>query len=532
MATKKEIQGDEQLHSSLNVLAKSSFIVFGGIVLSKIFTYLYRVMIARGFGPEGYGLYALMVMMVGWFVTFADMGFSHGILRYTSLYRGKNQIKKIQYLYRFNQHVLTIPSIILGIALFVFSDFIALHYFNNASFSVFLKIASILVPLTVYTYLYLGIIRAYEKISWYSFIFNIVQNVAKVAALGILIWVGAGLISIPWSNVAGTLGMFLVAYLLCKRYLPELFKRSRISSSEKRTIRKEVIAYSLPLLFFSIVSTIFYWIDSFSIGYYKGAAAVGLYNAAVPIVLFLSIAPELFMQLFFPLVNREYGKNNHALVKELSKQVVKWIYLVNLPLFILMFFFPGTAINLLFGAEYLEAATALRILAVGGIISSLFTVSNQLMSAIGKTKLILGNIVAACLLNALLNALFIPLPSIGFIENGLGINGAALATVISLMVLNLLLMIQSWNALKFIPFRRKLATITLSALIPTLLLLIAERGLESTLGKALVLSTGFFLVYLLLILLTKSLDANDWKVITSTFKKFKQRSFSPSPEEH
>ena len=56
------------LDKSLKLLVKTSVIVFIGIALSKILTYGYRVIIARHYGPEVYGLFSLSLMIVGWFI--------------------------------------------------------------------------------------------------------------------------------------------------------------------------------------------------------------------------------------------------------------------------------------------------------------------------------------------------------------------------------------------------------------------------------------------------------------------------------
>ena len=53
---------------SLVLLVKSSFVVFVGLFFSKICTYGYRIVVARYYGPEVYGLFALSLMVIGWFI--------------------------------------------------------------------------------------------------------------------------------------------------------------------------------------------------------------------------------------------------------------------------------------------------------------------------------------------------------------------------------------------------------------------------------------------------------------------------------
>ena len=59
------MENNNEFDSNLKLIAKSSVIVFAGIFLSKIFTYLYRIIIAREFGPEAYGLFSLALVISG-----------------------------------------------------------------------------------------------------------------------------------------------------------------------------------------------------------------------------------------------------------------------------------------------------------------------------------------------------------------------------------------------------------------------------------------------------------------------------------
>jgi len=489
-------------------------IVFLGVAFSKILTYTYRIIIARGFGPEHYGVFAIAMMIVGWFITFADLGFSNGLMRYLSLYRGQNRQNDSQYVFRYSLLVLGIPSILLGLVLFFGSDFIATSLFHNAELSMFLKLFSILVPVTIYGNIFLSALRAYEEIHWYSFIFNISQNVMKVVSLGLLILIGAGSLSVPISYVTGIVTILVIALYASKKTTGFLFNSpKKIAITKKKSLRREFTRYSISLLFFSIVAVIFYWIDTFSLGYLKGAEQVGLYNAAVPIVLLLGLAPELFMQLFLPLITKEFGRKKMSLVIQLTKQVTKWVFIINLPAFLLICVFPEAAINILFGAQYLPAAPALRILSFGGLISSVITVLNQLMMMIGKSKITLIDLSIASLINLILNFIFIPMNNILGIDNSSGIVGAALATVTSIIVLNTALVAQSKIYLNFIPFRRKMISIAISALIPFTIIWILHRYVPSGIISAIVLSILFFLMYLVLIFITKALDEHDLAIV-------------------
>lgn len=511
----------QKLDSSLKLLVKTSFVVFIGVLISKILGYVFRVLVARHYGPEVYGLFSLAVMIAGWFIAISALGLSEGILRFIPLYRGKEEGEKIRYIFKFVLSIFAITSILSGILLYFLSGFISTNIFHNPGLVGFLKIFSFVIPATVLAYPFLSSLRAFEEIKSYSFIFNIIQNVAKVSLLVLFVILGINSDSVSLSYLLGTLVMLAGSYYICKNKIPHLFYKDGFKKIDRTSLKRELFGYSIPIMFFGIVSIVFYWIDSFSIGFYKSAIEVGFYNAAVPIALLLGVVPELFMQLFFPLITREYSKKNMKLIEDLSKQVAKWVLLVNLPIFAIIIAFPGAVINLFFGAEYLVAENALRILAIGALISSLFIISNNLVSMIGKSKLVLMNVVIASLVNLILNAILVPMPQIGFIENSLGLNGAAIATLISIIVFNILFVSEAYYHLSIVPLKRKMVNAIVSAAIPTLLLFYARTMLPSNdLLTLVLLCASFLAVYGILIIATGALDENDAMIIRSAWKKF------------
>ena len=171
---------EEKINSSLKLLVKSSIIIFMGLILSKILTYLYRIIIARFYGPEIYGIFSLAVMILGWFVAISSFGFTDGLLRYVSWYRGKKQNDKIRYILKFSIIILLFSGIISAITLFLLAEYISINFFHNPELIIFLKIFSFLIPVSLFANIFLFVLQSFEKISWHSFILNILQNCRKL----------------------------------------------------------------------------------------------------------------------------------------------------------------------------------------------------------------------------------------------------------------------------------------------------------------------------------------------------------------
>lgn len=504
---------NNEVNTGLKTLAKTSVIVLIGIFLSKLFTYLYRIVIARYYGPEVYGIFSLALIVLGFFIAFSSLGLTEGLARFSSFYRGKKQFDRIRYLFKKMTIILGISSLFSGVVLFLSAEFISINLFHTESMIIFLRIFSILIPLTIITNVFLNLIKSFEKVGWYSSIWNILQNVVKFAALLIFIFLGVKEKAIIFSYTLGIFSMLLAAYFVCKYKIKEIFGLYHLKKPEKKEIIHEVFSYSWPVLFSGLINSLFYWTDSSIIGYLMQPSDVGLYNAATPLVGLMAIIPVMFSQLFFPLITKYFSQEKYYVINELSKQVGKWVFILTLPVFMIIFLFPGTIINLFFGSEYLPAVNVLRILSVGGMFSSFTFLLIDLISMAGKSKLIFFNMLFCSILNLVLDI---------FLVKRFGIEGAAIATTIVWILLTIILVVEVKSYVHILPFRKKMIRIFLISLIPASLILLIKNFLDLDLIGAILFGSFFILSYVLLVFLTGCLDKTDIAIFKDIIGKLKK----------
>jgi O-antigen/teichoic acid export membrane protein len=495
---------EKQLESSLKILAKTSAIVFIGVFLSKLFTYLYRIVIARYLGPEVYGIFSLAFIIISLAIAISSLGLGEGVMRYISYYRGKNERMKISFIFHKSLRIIFISSIFFALVLFLSSDIIAIKLFHNIDLVLYLKLFSLSLPFSVIGLVFIYTLRAFEKIKLYTLLNNVLPAGLRLLFISVIIFLGFKINAVIFSYVVSVICTFVIAFYITKVSLPKIFGTFKISERKKIILSRELFTYSWPIMVLGFINGIFYWIDSFTIGFFQDTYYVGLYNSAVPIVALLGIASELFMQLFFPLITKEYSKGNMELISQTSKQVSKWIFIINLPVFILLIFFPGAAINILFGSEYLTAESALRILAVGGFAGIFVPLLSNIISMSGRSKLLLSNIVIVSIFNLILNIILIPI---------YGINGAAFSTSLSWIILSVVLFFEVFKIAGFIPLRRRIFSIILSIIVPTTVLYLLKGYVVLNIFGLIMLVFLFLAIYILSILLFKGFDRNDLMII-------------------
>ncbi len=502
----------ENIKNALRLLAKSSALILISTIVAKLLSYLYRVAIARTLGPAEYGLFSLALVISSLFITFSSLGLNEGLLRYIPLYRGKKEAAKLTRLIRSSFLILTLASVCAGALLFIFARPIALSFFHNQDLVIYLRFFSILIPLTTISNGLIYTLRAFEKMQVYALLNFIIPNITRVIFLAAFLFIGWKSGAIIASSLIAAGIVFLGAYLACKHLVIRLLKKSNAQSNPR--ILHEVLVYSWSAFLVIISAELLYWTDTFVIGYFKDATAVGYYNAALPIAALLTTIPMLFISLYFPLIVKAYARKNMIFIRELSKQVIKWILMLTIPLALLIIAFPNAFITILFGADYLAAKTSLQLLTVGAVFVSIGIIAGNLISMMGKPRILLAHISIGLLVNVVLDILLVP---------RYGISGAAFAT----MLVNILLMfsyfVQVKRQLGMFPFRRKLLLVPVAAGAALLILIFLYQFIEKTLGMKLILLGVFVLIYIAFLFLFRALDRNDLMIVQSIKNKLFNR---------
>lgn len=494
----------------LKKLARTSFFIIFIIGSSKILSYFYRVVVAREFGSEVFGLFSLATTIITITAGIFSLGFGDSIVRYASVMLAKKEYSKLKSILIHALLTATISSIFILSVYFFFSNYLAINIYKKQDLAVYLKILALYLPVFFFSNIFLGYLRAQEKIKMYSFLGGSFQNLLKLALLFILLYLGFKERALMYSYFLPLFIVLALAFLLTRKDMNMIFKSKSLKKKERRKILFEFLNYSWPLAFVSLILNVYYLIDSLIVGYFYDSSYVGYYSAAITVTYLFAMSQDLFMQLFFPLMSKEYANKKYSTIKETSKQITKWMYLLNIPLFFLMFYFPGVFLNIFFGSEFTVASNLLRVLSVGGIIAGFNGIFINLLSVKGNTRLILFDFFVFSVLNLVLDIYFL---------TKFGLIGVAIATVISYLLLSITLIYQVKKYFGFLPLKKDLIKITLVSLPPFIIMIFISNIIATSFLSLAGAFLVFSLVYLALLYLTKCFDNYDLLIIKAIFSK-------------
>jgi O-antigen/teichoic acid export membrane protein len=177
-----------------------------------------------------------------------------------------------------------------------------------------------------------------------------------------------------------------------------------------------------------------------------------------------------------------------------------------------MALFSSELIILLFGRQYETAGIALTILAFGNLVNSSTGYVNDILKSNGFTRTILYINVANLIANVILNILLIP---------RYGINGAAMATASSTIILNILLLIQAYRYENIHPFSRKMIySVIAGAASLAITYLVFKQIFTATPYWALIpAGILFYLVYLVVFIRIGGLTDYDREILLTIGRK-------------
>ncbi|HJM84324.1 MAG TPA: polysaccharide biosynthesis C-terminal domain-containing protein, partial [Candidatus Marinimicrobia bacterium] len=219
-----------------------------------------------------------------------------------------------------------------------------------------------------------------------------------------------------------------------------------ILSVNKGIFNRDLLNYSLPIMFMSILGTVLHWTDVIMLGYFTDPTTVGLYHPASRTAGIVRIILLSFSGIYGPLMAEMYAKRQNVEMNHLFKLVTRWITTFSLPFAILILLFPKK-IMLIFGSQFLQGYPILMILVSAAFIQAVFGIGGTTLNMTGFPKMNLLNTFIACGLNIGLNLYLIPT---------MGGMGAATATLITLSFIAFIRIIQNWKLLQLTPWSPKL----------------------------------------------------------------------------
>lgn len=280
---------------------------------------------------------------------------------------------------------------------------------------------------------------------------------------------------------------------------------------------KEFFQFSLAAVLTGVLSIFGVWSIRLIVGYYLSLSDVGIYQAASQASLLPAIIISAMNVSVMPMIAKLSSEKKRVNLENLYRVVTKWSWYLTLPIFIIFTFSSNEMLEVLFGFDYSQGGTILRLLLLGQFaLASTGPVGGILMmSGYQSDWLWIGGISLA----SSLGSGFLLIPRIGLL-------GGAAATVLGQLIANALGLIFVRYRVHVWPFDRRFIKILITSLATSgFLWFVVKLQFNNSLLKVIVI-TGIGLVLFLGGLLGFGLDAEDDDLLKSFAGRFRLRFIS------
>jgi O-antigen/teichoic acid export membrane protein len=489
------------LGAPLKAAVKGTTLVLAGMVAGRAMWFAIKVLIVRNLSVEDFGLYSLTLTILAVVSALAPLGAGAGAVRYITLHTGQDRREEARAVSRAALHIGLASSTAFFLLTFVLADLAARYVFYKPELTSSIRIIAVSVPLTVMTGLLLNILRSHGFIRPRVYYMDIGHPLYYLSFLGVL--------SLPGFSYKGVLFAYVLATALVFVSVASYgYGKLTISPVPLRKGReyRDILAFSLPLMAAGIGGLVMTWTDILMLGRYVASAEVGFYNIGMSLARLLLLVLMAAGFIFFPLAGEMFARGQRAELQRTYQVLTKWIFMATLPLFYVVFFFPETTIRFFFGPDLLQAALPLRILAAAFIFHVFVGPNILLLTAAGRSRPIMNIFLGTATLNVALNWVLIK-------HLGMGTEGAALATLVSYALLNIMASFVLYRGYGLHPFSRAYLRPLLGSGVAAVLLYALAKSLPLHMWMMPLYLLAFLGGYVLSLLLSRSVDEEDLQLL-------------------
>lgn len=410
-----------QLDSVLKLMSGSA-LLFACRITGAITVFVTQLLMVRWMGADEVGIYVLAFSWCLLLAAVSDLGYASAGLRFVSSNLETNQLGLVKGFIKYGRKLVFLSScgasLIAGTALFAAKGFLPPGYF------VPFLIAILCIPLMVQLSFHNKVAHAF---SWFLLAFTPNQAIRPLLFLAAItfIWFSFGHLD---AGIAMLLQMLIFAVVLAAQVsiLKPRFKQALQGAHEEYN-KGLWASVAFPLLLTHLFSDFFTELTIIVVGLMLPPSSVAIFFTCFKIALFIAFGLQAVNAILAPNVSKFYSVNEMAKLQEAVTRSTQLKFAGAL-LAVLVLIVSGKTILGWFGEEFIAGYPALIILAVGQLILASVGPVDLLLNLTGYQKYCLKAFGVALPVTIVSLAILVPI---------LGITGAALGVILSILFWNI-----------------------------------------------------------------------------------------------
>lgn len=373
-----------------NIAKNTSYFTLA-LILQKIISFTYFVLIARAIGPADLGKYYFAISFTSIFGIFIDIGQSSVLTREVAKHpddTGK---------FFSSVFLMKLPLAVIS-ALTVFFIINLSSYPEITRQLVYLSMFCMV--LDSFTLTFFAISRGFHNLKYES-ISSVVFQLIVFFVILIVLKFNLGLIWLMMSLVLASLYNFLFSFYILKRKW-----NIQINWRPDKFLIKKILLISLPFAVYAIFQRVYMYLDSVLLSIISGDHQVGLYQIPFKIIYALQFLPLAFIASLFPALSSYWHKNREQLSVTFER-AMNYLIIISLPVSaggIIL----ADKIIVIFKSGFFDAILPLQITMAAVIFMFLNFPVGSLLNACDRQKINTLNMGITLIVSVILNIILIP----------------------------------------------------------------------------------------------------------------------------
>ncbi|TKX67637.1 flippase [Halorubrum sp. GN11GM_10-3_MGM] len=402
---------------------RNAIYLFLGVVVANLASFLFRALLAREFGPGGFGVFSLALMITSIATVVALLGLPDGVITFVSKFNGRGEHGRVVSVVAASFGLSFGIGILLAIVVVLAAPVLSTRGFDSPALADVLWWFAWIIPANVIVDISAAYFLGIQRGEYNTIIKQVLPKTTLLMLVAAIAVTDSPLVAVGVGYLVATGFAAAVGFIAVGMSLP--VKEVAVV----RTDIRELVSYSLPLLATSAIGLALNWTDVVVVGYILGSDAVGMYQAAFVLAANIHIFLGAISGSLYPNFSSLLADEQYSAISRQFTEGTRWAVLITTAPAIYLVGFPSLSLEMLFGNDFTGAATVLAVLVAGKGLVILFGPSTDLLKAVEESRYVAITYGLAAVLNLALNVALVPVA---------GIVGAAFGTAIATMFGNYL----------------------------------------------------------------------------------------------
>ena len=412
--------GDDSAGS--RALLRRGGLSFAGGVIAGGLGLVLTLVVGRGFGPEGSGVFFTVVAVVMVLSNTVELGADTGFVWFLPRLRATGRADEQRHAFAVGLVPVVLVAGGAAGALWLASDPLAAVLGGGQEMAAGLRWGALAVLTGTVATVCVAATRGLGLLAPLVGLQSIALPSLRVAGVGLVVVLGAGVVSAlaAWSTAWTVVAVvaFVIAALRIRTTPP--------ARGAGAGLWREFWGFSVPRAFAAVVEIALVWLDVILVTVLIGPAQAGIYAVASRFVTTGALGENALRIALAPRFSALFARGDHRGAQELLHESAPVMVALTWPIF-LVAAVQAPALLSLFGAGFESGATALRVLCLAMLTATLLGPVQAVLLMSGNTRLQLLNKSVALAAMVMIDLIAVP---------ALGIVGAALGWAAALLLDN------------------------------------------------------------------------------------------------